>query len=178
MSGASMRILVKNLPEPPLKPTKPMYVKDVQGTAARHLEARPYKPPVVVGAPPKATRGYRKNPRAAIEASARKKSEAKRKRKAEAIRLYRDGLTIAEIAERLGVKPGAVFDYTRTIRETRARDSKNKNDPKIIALYKEGKTYAEIAEAVGMSRPNVAWAIQRLCKHGKLERRTRKWTAH
>ena len=173
-----MKILVKNLPEPPLKPTRPLQVNSVQETAARHLEARPYKPPVVVGAPPKATRGYRKNPRAAIEASARKKSEAKRQRKAEAIRLYRDGLTIAEIAERLGVKPGAVFDYTRTIRETRARDRKNKNDPKITALYKEGKTSAEIAEAVGMSIHNVNWAIQRLCKQGKLERRRTRWTAH
>ena len=101
----------RNLPPAP-KPTRPIIVKEVQGIS-HHLEVRPEKPPVVVETRKKPKR---RTPTEAIMESAQKRAEAKRQRKAEAIRLWESGMGIHEIAEKMGVGPGAVYGYTRELR--------------------------------------------------------------
>jgi DNA-binding CsgD family transcriptional regulator len=159
----------RNLPPAP-KPTRPIIVKEVQGIN-HHLEGRPEKPAVVPGAKKK-----RRTPSEAIAESARKKSEAKRQRKAEAIRLWESGMTIKEIAEHMGLKCGAICDYTRDVRTLREQGERYKYDKEIIKLYNDGYTYNEIAECLGITRSNVNDKLNRLRKDGKIVRRIAEWT--
>ena len=165
-----MRCSIKrrNLPPAP-KPTRPVMVENVQGIS-HHLEVRPAKPPVVVE-----TRKKRRTPSEAILESARKKSEAKRQRKAEAIRLYESGMSIKEIAEHMGVKCGAICDYTRDIRTLRKQSERYKYDEEIIRLYNDGYTYDDIAECLGITRSNVGAKLDRLRKNGTIKRRIASW---
>ena len=161
-----MRCSIKrrNLPPAP-KPTRPIIVKEVQGIN-HHLEVRPEKPAVVPGAKKK-----RRTPEEAIAESARKKSEAKRQRKAEAVRLWESGMTIKEIAEHMGLKCGAICDYTREVRGPLIRAERHKYDDDIIRMYGAGKTYDEMADALGITRSLVNSVVVRLQKAGKLGRR-------
>lgn len=153
-------------PLPPApKPTRPIIVKEVQGIS-HHLEVRPEKPAVIPGAKKK-----RRTPEEAIAESARKKSEAKRQRKAEAIRLWESGMTIKEIAEHMGLKCGAICDYTREVRGPLVRAERHKYDDDIIRMYGAGKTYDEMADALGITRSLVNSVVVRLQKAGKLGRR-------
>ena len=161
--NSTMRIK-RPLPPAP-KPTRPVFVKEVQGIN-HHLEVRPEKPAVVPGAKKK-----RRTPEEAIAESARKKSEAKRQRKAEAIRLWESGMPIKEIAEHMGLKRGAICDYTREIRAPLARAKMHKYDDDIIRMYEAGKTYDEMADALGITRSLVNSVVVRLQKAGKLGRR-------
>lgn len=154
----------RNLPPAP-KPTRPVFIKEVQGIS-HHLEVRPEKPAVIPGAKKK-----RRTPEEAIAESARKKSEAKRQRKAEAIRLWESGMSIKEIAEHMGLKCGAICDYTREIRAPLARAKMHKYDDDIIRMYGAGKTYDEMADALGITRSLVNSVVVRLQKAGKIGRR-------
>ena len=161
--NSTMRIK-RPLPPAP-KPTRPVFVKEVQGIN-HHLEVRPEKPAVVPGAKKK-----RRTPEEAIAESARKKSEAKRQRKAEAIRLWKSGMSIKEIAEHMGLKCGAICDYTREVRGHLIRAERHKYDDDIIRMYEAGKTYDEMADALGITRSLVNSVVVRLQKAGKLGRR-------
>lgn len=163
--NSTMRIK-RPLPPAP-KPTKPMYVKDVQGIRPEHLEVRPYRPPVVLDGRPK----KHKKPTRAIEESVRRKVEARAKRKAETIRMWRDGVPLQEIADELGVKLGTVQDYTRDLRAVGYNAELTKYDDDLIRMFNEGKTYGEMAEALGITKSAVACKLQRLCKLGKIRRR-------
>lgn len=163
--NSTMRIK-RPLPPAP-KPTRPVFVKEVQGIS-HHLEVRPEKPPVIVETRKKPKR---RTPSEAIAESARKKSEAKRQRKAEAIRLWESGMTIKEIAEHMGLKCGAICDYTREIRAPLARAKMHKYDDDIIRMYGAGKTYDEMADALGITRSLVNSVVVRLQKAGKIGRR-------
>ena len=164
----------RNLPPAP-KPTRPIIVKEVQGIS-HHLEVRPEKPPVIVETRKKPKR---RTPQEAIAESARRKSEAKKQRKAEAIRLYNEGVGLEEISERLGVKMGAVYDYTRYIRESPKQWKKYEHDDDIARMYNEGKTYEQIAEALGTNRANIADKLKRLRRQGKVAgRKTWKCIQH
>lgn len=154
----------RNLPPVP-KPTRPIIVKEVQGIN-HHLEVRPEKPAVIPGAKKK-----RRTPEEAIAESARKKSEAKRQRKAEAIRLWESGMSIKEIAEHMGLKCGAICDYTREVRGPLVRAERHKYDDDIIRMYGAGETYDEMADALGITRSLVNSVVVRLQKAGKLGRR-------
>ena len=161
--NSTMRIK-RPLPPAP-KPTRPVFVKEVQGIS-HHLEVRPEKPAVIPGAKKK-----RRTPEEAIAESARKKSEAKRQRKAEAIRLWESGMSINEIAEHMGLKCGAICDYTREVRAPLVRAERHKYDDDIIRMYGAGKTYDEMADALGITRSLVNSVVVRLQKAGKLGRR-------
>ena len=164
----------EGLPNAP-NPTKPQYVNNVQGIRPEHLEVRPYRPPVILDGRPK----KHKTPSEAIAESARKKTEAKQQRKAEAIRLYNEGVGLEEIAKRLGVKMGAVYDYTRYIRESPKQWKKYEHDDDIARMYNEGKTYEQIAEALGTNRANIADKLKRLRRQGKVAgRKTWKCIQH
>lgn len=160
-----MKCSIKRALPPAPKPTRPVFVKEVQGIS-HHLEVRPEKPAVVPGAKKK-----RRTPEEAIAESARKKSEAKRQRKAEAIRLWESGMTIKEIAEHMGLKCGAICDYTREVRGPLVRAERHKYDDDIIRMYGAGKTYDEMADALGITRSLVNSVVVRLQKAGKLGRR-------
>lgn len=161
--NSTMRIK-RPLPPAP-KPTRPIIVKEVQGIN-HHLEVRPEKPAVVPGAKKK-----RRTPTEAIMESARKKAEAKRQRKAEAIRLWESGMSIKEIAEHMGLKCGAICDYTREVRGPLVRAERHKYDDDIIRMYGAGKTYDEMADALGITRSIVNSVVVRLQKAGKIGRR-------
>ena len=161
--NSTMRIK-RPLPPAP-KPTRPVFVKEVQGIS-HHLEVRPEKPAVVPG-----TKKKRRTPEEAIAESARKKSEAKRQRKAEAIRLWESGMTIKEIAEHMGLKCGAICDYTREVRAPLVRAERHKYDDDIIRMYGAGETYDEMADALGITRSLVNSVVVRLQKAGKIGRR-------
>lgn len=106
--------------------------------------------------------------------SAQKRTEAKRQRKAEAIRLWESGMGIHEIAEKMGVKPGSVYDYTRELRTKQSYKYKYlQYDDDVIRMYKEGRTYDQIAEATGLNRGQVNTVIARLRDAGKIGRRLR-----
>ena len=167
-----MKCLIKrrNLPPAP-KPTRPVFVKEVQGIS-HHLEVRPEKPPVIVETRKKPKR---RTPSEAIAESARKKSEAKRQRKAEAIRLWESGMTIKEIAEHMELKVGAICDYTRDVRNAKARAERHKYDADVIRLYNAGKTYREIGESIGISKEFVSAILARLREHNKVGRRNKLW---
>ena len=167
---SSMRIK-RALPPAP-KPTRPIIVKEVQGIRPEHLEVRPYRPPVVLDGRPK----KRRMPSEAVAESARLKHEARERRKAEAIRLYNEGVALNEIAERLGVKLNAVYDYTRYIRESPKQWKMYEHDDDIIRMYEEGMTYRQIAEALGTNRPNIADKLKRLRRQGKVGRRRKCYT--
>ena len=157
----------RNLPPAP-KPTRPIIVKEVQGIS-HHLEVRPEKPAVVPGAKKK-----RRTPTEAIMESAQKRAEAKRQRKAEAIRLWESGMGIHEIAENMGVKPGSVYGYTRELRTKHSYQYKYlQYDDDVIRMYKEGRTYDQIAETTGLNRGQVNTVIARLRDAGKIGRRLR-----
>lgn len=160
-----MKCSIKRALPPAPKPTRPIIVKEVQGIS-HHLEVRPEKPAVIPGAKKK-----RRTPEEAIAESARKKSEAKRQRKAEAIRLWESGMTIKEIAEHMGLKCGAICDYTREVRGPLVRAERHKYDDDIIRMYEAGKTYDEMADALGITRSLVNSVVVRLQKAGKLGRR-------
>ena len=160
----------RNLPPAP-KPTRPIIVKEVQGIS-HHLEVRPEKPPVVVETRKKPKR---RTPSEAIAESARKKSEAKRQRKAEAIRLWESGMTVQEIAEHMELKVGAICDYTRDVRNAKARAERHKYDADVIRLYNAGKTYREIGESIGISKEFVSAILARLREHNKVGRRNKLW---
>ena len=161
--NSTMRIK-RPLPPAP-KPTRPVFVKEVQGIN-HHLEVRPEKPAVVPCAKKK-----RRTPEEAIAESVMKKSEAKRQRKAEAIRLWESGMSIKEIAEHMGLKCGAICDYTREVRAPLVRAERHKYDDDIIRMYGAGKTYDEMADALGITRSLVNSVVVRLQKAGKLGRR-------
>lgn len=165
--NSTMRIK-RPLPPAP-KPTRPVFVKEVQGIS-HHLEVRPEKPAVVPG-----TKKKRRTPEEAIAESARKKSEAKRQRKAEAIRLWESGMTVQEIAEHMELKVGAICDYTRDVREAKSRTERHKYDADVIRLYNAGKTYKQIGEAVGISTEHVSQILSRLRDNGKVGRRNKLW---
>ena len=166
--NSTMRIK-RPLPPAP-KPTRPVFVKEVQGIN-HHLEVRPEKPAVIPGAKKK-----RRTPEEAIAESARKKSEAKRQRKAEAIRLWESGMSINDIAKHMELQPSAIYDYTRDIREPKAKGERYKYDPEIIRMYNDGLTYEEIAECLGITRTNVCDKLKRLRKDGKIGRRIAEWS--
>ena len=165
--NSTMRIK-RPLPPAP-KPTRPVFVKEVQGIN-HHLEVRPEKPAVVPGAKKK-----RRTPEEAIAESARKKSEAKRQRKAEAIRLWESGMTVQEIAEHMELKVGAICDYTRDVRNAKARAERYRYDEDVIRLYNAGKTYREIGESIGISKEFVSAILARLREHNKVGRRNKLW---
>ena len=167
--NSTMRIK-RPLPPAP-KPTRPIIVKEVQGIS-HHLEVRPEKPPVVVETRKKQKR---RTPSEAIAESARKKSEAKRQRKEEAIRLWESGMTVQEIAEHMELKVGAICDYTRDVREAKSRTERHKYDADVIRLYNAGKTYKQIGEAVGISKEHVSQILSRLRDHNKVGRRNKLW---
>ena len=167
--NSTMRIK-RPLPPAP-KPTRPVFVKEVQGIS-HHLEVRPEKPPVIVETRKKPKR---RTPSEAIAESARKKSEAKRQRKAEAIRLWESGMTIKEIAEHMELKVGAICDYTRDVREAKTRTERHKYDADVIRLYNAGKTYREIGESIGISKEFVSAILARLREHNKVGRRNKLW---
>ena len=167
--NSTMRIK-RPLPPAP-KPTRPIIVKEVQGIS-HHLEVRPEKPPVVVETRKKPKR---RTPSEAIAESARKKSEAKRQRKAEAIRLWESGMTVQEIAEHMELKVGAICDYTRDVREAKTRAERYRYDEDVIRLYNAGKTYREIGEAIGISKEYVSAILARLREHNKVGRRNKLW---
>ena len=154
------------LPDAP-NPTKPQYVNNVQGIRPEHLEVRPYRPPVILDGRPK----KHKKPTRAIEESVRRKVEAREKRKAETIRMWRDGVPLQEIADKLGVKLGTVQDYTRDLRAVGYNAELTKYDDDLIRMFNEGKTYGAMAEALGITKSAVACKLQRLCKLGKIRRR-------
>lgn len=157
----------EGLPGAPV-PTKPKYVNSVQGIC-HHLEVRPTRPPVIVE--DRKARKKRRTPQEAIAESARRKSEAKRQRKAEAIRLWESGMSIKEIAEHMGLKCGAICDYTREVRGPLVRAERHKYDDDIIRMYGAGKTYDEMADALGITRSLVNSVVVRLQNAGKLGRR-------
>lgn len=167
--NSTMRIK-RPLPPAP-KPTRPIIVKEVQGIS-HHLEVRPEKPPVIVE---NRKKPKRRTPSEAIAESARKKSEAKRQRKAEAIRLWESGMTVQEIAEHMELKVGAICDYTRDVREAKTRTERHKYDADVIRLYNAGKTYKQIGEAVGISTEHVSQILSRLRDHNKVGRRNKLW---
>ena len=167
--NSTMRIK-RPLPPAP-KPTRPVLVKNVTGSE-HHLEVRPEKPPVIVESRKKPKR---RTPQEAILESARKKSEAKRQRKAEAIQLWESGMTVQEIAEHMELKVGAICDYTRDVRNAKARAERHKYDTDVIRLYNAGKTYKQIGEAVGISPEHVSQILSRLRDHGKVGRRNKLW---
>ena len=167
--NSTMRIK-RPLPPAP-KPTRPVLVKNVTGIE-HHLEVRPEKPPVIVETRKKPKR---RTPSEAIAESARKKSEAKKQRKAEAIRLWESGMTVQEIAEHMELKVGAICDYTRDIREAKTRTERHKYDADVIRLYNAGKTYKQIGEAVGISKEHVSQILSRLREHNKVGRRNKLW---
>ena len=167
--NSTMRIK-RPLPPAP-KPTRPVLVKNVTGIE-HHLEVRPEKPPVIVETRKKPKR---RTPSEAIAESARKKSEAKRQRKAEAIRLWESGMTVQEIAEHMELKVGAICDYTRDVREAKSRTERHKYDADVIRLYNAGKTYKQIGEAVGISTEHVSQILSRLREHNKVGRRHKLW---
>lgn len=160
----------EGLPGAP-KPTRPVLVKNVTGIE-HHLEVRPEKTPVVVETRKKPKR---RTPQEAIAESARRKSEAKRQRKAEAIRLWESGMTVQEIAEHMELKVGAICDYTRDVRAAKMRAERYKYDADVIRLYNAGKTYKEIGEAIGISKEFVAAILARLRDHNKVGRRNKLW---
>lgn len=166
-----MRCSIKRrvLPNAPT-PTKPRAVKEVQGLAPKHLEVRPEKPPVIVE-----NRKKRRTPSKAIMESARRRSETKQQRKAEAIRLWESGMTVQEIAEHMELKVGAICDYTRDVREAKTRTERHKYDADVIRLYNAGKTYKQIGEAVGISPEHVSQILSRLRDNGKVGRRNKLW---
>ena len=151
------------LPDAP-NPTKPQYVNNVQGIRPEHLEVRPYRPPVILEGRPK----KRRMPSEAVVESARLKHEARERRKSEAIRMYNEGVALNEIAEQLGVKLNAVYEYTRYIRESPKKWKTYEHDDDIIRMYKEGMTYKQIAEALGTNRANIADKLKRLRRQGKV----------
>ena len=163
--NSTMRIK-RPLPPAP-KPTRPVLVKNVTGIE-HHLEVRPEKPPVIVE---NRKKPKRRTPSEAIAESARKKAEAKRQRKAEAIRLWESGMTIKEIAEHMGLKCGAICDYTREVRAPLVRAERHKYDDDIIRMYGAGETYDEMADALGITRSLVNSVVVRLQKAGKIGRR-------
>ena len=153
------------------KPTKPIEVKEVQGLNPKRLEVREAKPAVVPGAK------KRRTPSEAIAESARKKAEAKKLRKAEAIRLYQSGMTIMQIAEHMGLKRGAIYDYTRTIRQGEVYHYKySEYDEDVARLFEEGKIYDQIADELGITSNQVNMILSRLRKNGKVGRRN-KWAS-
>ena len=107
--------------------------------------------------------------------SARKKAEAKRQRKAEAIRLWESGMTVQEIAEHMELKVGTICDYTRDVREAKTRTERHKYDADVIRLYNAGKTYKQIGEAVGISTEHVSQILLWLREHNKVGRRNKLW---
>ena len=167
--NSTMRIK-RPLPPAP-KPTRPVLVKNVTGIE-HHLEVRPEKPPVIVETRKKPKR---RTPSEAIAESARKKSEAKKQRKAEAIRLWESGMTVQEIAEHMELKVGAIYDYTRDVRNAKARTERHKYDADVIRLYNAGKTYKQIGEAVGISTEHVSQILSWLREHNKVGRRHKLW---
>lgn len=165
-----MRCSIKNINLPPApKPTRPVLVKNVTRTE-HHLDVRTEKPHVVPGVKKK-----RRTPEEAIAESARKKSEAKRQRKAEAIRLWESGMSIKDIAEHMGLKCGAICDYTREVRGPLVRAERHKYDDDIIRMYGAGKTYDEMADALGITRSLVNSVVVRLQNAGKLGRRKKRY---
>lgn len=160
----------RNLPPAP-KPTRPVLVKNVTGIE-HHLEVRPEKPTVIVEGRKKPKR---RTPSEAIAESARKKAEAKRQRKAEAIQLWESGMTVQEIAEHMELKVGAICDYTRDVRNAKARAERHKYDADVIRLYNAGKTYKQISESVGISPEHVSQILSRLRDNGKVGRRNKLW---
>ena len=84
-------------------------------------------------------------------------------------------MTIEEIAEYMEVKPGAIYDYTRDIREVINRGKIHEYDDEIIRMYNEGMKYKDIAAALGITKENVSDKLARLRKHGQVGRRST-WT--
>lgn len=170
-----MRCSIKRrvLPNAPT-PTKPKEVKEVQGLAPKHLEVRKAKPAVTVN-----VKRRRRTPSKAIMESAKKRTEEKQQRKAKAIELYKSGWTFQEIAEHLGVKMGAVYDYTRDIRMSYGYKRESKYAQyfdEAEKLYKQGATYTDIGEQLGLTRAQVDTVIQDLRNNGRVGRRN-KWTS-
>lgn len=163
----------KGVKLPPIQrpPTKPAFVKTVQGPTSKHLEVRVEKPPVVLE-PQKKKRG---KPTKAIEERVRRQKEARNRRKAEALRLYESGMDVQEIADTMGIKRSLVFDYARGVRETKTKAERYKYDADMIRMYNEGKTYVQMADALGVE----LWKVNQICKRlresGKVQGRNKTW---
>lgn len=156
------------LPNAPT-PTKPHKVKEVQGTCPNHLEVREKKPPVVIQ--------RRRKPVEAIKVSTQKKMAEKEARKAKAIEMYRAGMSIDAIANEMGVLPGTIYDYTRSIRFGEKPISKYAAYfDEAEKLYKRGMPYVDIAEKLGLSRTQTETVLAILRKENRIGRRNA-WVA-
>ena len=153
----------RNLPPAP-KPTRPIIVKEVQGTCPNHLEVREKKSPVVIQ--------RRRKPVEAIKVSTQKKMAEKEARKKKAIEMYRAGMSIDAIANEMGVLPGAIYDYTRSIRLGEKPISKYAPYfDRAEKLYKRGASYKEIADKLGLARTQAETVLAILRKENRIGRR-------
>lgn len=92
------------------------------------------------------------------------------------IDLRAQGLTNAQIAEKLGIKRGTVDAYTSRLgrsgilprRKAGSREQKTQRNNRIVALYKQGKKTREIADALDMGYFAARTAIYALRKKGRL----------
>lgn len=165
-----MRCSIKKraLPNAPT-PTKPKAVKTVQGICPNHLEVREKKPPVVIQ--------RRRKPVEAIKVSTQKKMAEKEARKKKAIEMYKSGMSIDAIANEMGLLPGAIYDYTRSIRLGEKPISKYAAYfDEAEKLYKRGVSYADIADKLGITVTQTDTVLSCLRKEGRIGRRNA-WVA-
>lgn len=145
-------------------PTKPHKVKEVQGICPNHLEVREKKPPVAIQ--------RRRKPVEAIKVSTKKKMAEKEARKQKAIEMYKSGMSIDAIANEMGLLPGAIYDYTRSIRLGEKPISKYAPYfDEAEKLYKRGVPYKDIAEKLGLTRMQAETVLAILRKENRIGRR-------
>lgn len=125
---------------------------------------REKKPPVVIQ--------RRRKPVEAIKVSTQKKMAEKEARKQKAIEMYKSGMSIDAIASEMGLLPGAIYDYTRSIRLGEKPISKYAACfDEAEKLYKRGVPYKDIAEKLGLSRTQAETVLAILRKEGRIGRR-------
>ncbi len=159
-----------NLPPIQRPPTRPAYVKNVQGPTSKHLEVREEKTPIALE--PKKRHG---KPEKAIAARVQKQKAARNQRQAEAVSLWKSGMELYQIAETMGIKLALAYDYTRGVRETKTNAERYKYDADMIRMYNEGKTYVQMADELGVE----LWKVNQICKRlresGKVQGRNKTW---
>lgn len=110
-----------------------------------------------------------------------KRSKQIAKRREEVARLYNDGKTAKEIAEKLGISIQIVYQDIRVLIEEkrivkRERKRKKTNKPgintykKIEELFSQGKSYDEIADEVNMDIVDVITYLQKLKEKGETKK--------
>lgn len=88
--------------------------------------------------------------------------EVLKDRRAEAVKLYREGLSLVEVGERLGVSGPAVLYHLKAADEPRRPrgGGKSRPDPltaarrvRAVALYRQGYSISQVGQILGVSRP-------------------------